>query len=128
MMKKKILIVDDEKELLKAMEIRFSSWGYEVLTAESGKEAIFLVKEEKPDAVILDIMMPQMDGIETLKRIRHFNKTLPILMFTAYSDAENLKSSIGLGISGFVPKGPEFSDVSQAIRTILKGITNVKNK
>lgn len=121
-MLKKILIVDDESELLKAMQIRLASWGYDVITAASGKVAIQLIKKEAPDAVILDIMMPDWDGIETLKRIRRFDKKIPVLMFTAYSNEERLKLSNEFGISGFIPKGAEAGNSSEAIRVILKGL------
>ena len=70
MAKKRILLVDDEEELLDMMRIKLASWGYDVLTATGGKEAIRLVKTKVPDAVILDIKMPQLDGIETLRQIR----------------------------------------------------------
>jgi DNA-binding response OmpR family regulator len=121
MPRKRVLLVDDEEELLKAMKIRLASWGYDVITATNGKEAIRLVKKEVPDAVILDIMMPEMDGIETLKRIRRVNKKIPVLMFTAYSNGERMKLSNEFGISGFIPKGADATDASEAIRIILKG-------
>lgn len=121
MPKKRVLIVDDEEELLKAMKIRLVSWGYDVLTATNGKEAIQLVKREVPDAIILDIMMPEMDGIETLKRIRLFNKKIPVLMFTAYTTEERIMISDKLGISGFIPKVSEYIDASEAIRIVLGG-------
>jgi len=119
---KRILLVDDEPELLKAMRIRLASWGYDVLTATNGKEAIQLVKQEAPDAIILDIMMPEMDGIETLHRIRRFDKKIPVLMFTAYTNEERMKLSNKFGISGFIPKGVEATDASEAIKIILKGV------
>jgi len=119
---KRILLVDDEPELLKAMRIRLASWGYDILTATNGKEAIQLVKKEIPDAVILDIMMPEMDGIETLRRIRQFDKKIPVFMLTAYPTEEKMQNTESLGISAFIPKGTEFSNASNLIRVALKGI------
>ena len=121
----RVLLVDDEEEFLKAMKIRLTAWGYDVLTAANGKEAIRIVKEKVLDVVLLDIMMPEMDGIETLCQIRGFNKNLPVLMLTAYGDEEKIKKTVGLGISAFIPKGGEFSNVSEATRTALKGIIKV---
>ena len=118
---KRILVVDDESELLRAMRIRLASWGYDVLTATDGKEAIQLVKKEVPDAVILDIMMPQMDGIETLKGIRHYNKEIPVFMLTAFGDEERFEKTRKLGISGFIQKGTEFESASEFVRVALKG-------
>ena len=118
---KRILLVDDEPELLKAMRIRLVSWGYDVLTAANGKEAMRLVKKEVPDAIILDIMMPEMDGIQVLRRIRANNKKLPVLMLTAYGDDKNFKEAEKLGISGFVHKG-RGGDVAAAIHAFLKGM------
>jgi len=118
---KRILLIDDEPELLKAMRIRLASWGYDVLTVTNGKEAIRLVKKEVPDAVILDIMMPEMDGIETLMRIRRFNKKIPVFMLTAYGDEERFEKTRKLGISGFIHKGTEFENASEFVRIALKG-------
>ncbi|MBN1869175.1 MAG: response regulator [Candidatus Omnitrophica bacterium] len=118
---KKVLVVDDEPELLKAMRIRLASWGYAVLTAANGKEAVRLVKKEDPDAIILDIMMPEMDGIETLKRIRRFNKKVLVFMLTAYGDKERFEKTNKLGIAGFIHKGSEFENASEFVRVALKG-------
>jgi len=118
---KRILLVDDEPELLKAMRVRLASWGYDVLTAANGKEAIQLVEKEVPDAIILDIMMPEMDGIETLKRIRDFNKKIPVFMLTAYPSEERIENTKSLGISAFIPKGTEFDNASHYIQVALKG-------
>lgn len=120
-MPKKILLVDDEPELLKAMRIRLAFWGYDVLTAANGKEAIRLVKKDVPDAVVLDIMMPEMDGIEALRQIRRFNKKIPVLMLTAHTSEEKMQNTESLGISAFIPKGTEFDNASDLIRIALKG-------
>jgi DNA-binding response OmpR family regulator len=123
MTKKRILLVDDEEELLKAMRIRLSSWGYDVITATCGEEAIRIAKDSRRflDAIILDIMMPGIDGIETLRRIRRFNKKVPILMLTAYTSKERMKNAEAFGISGFIPKGAEVGEPSNIIRIVLKG-------
>lgn len=118
---KRILLVDDEEELLKGMRVRLASWGFDVLTATNGKEAISLVKKKTPDAIILDIMMPVMDGIETLRRIRRFDKQLPVLMLTAYGDEEKFAKTKNLGISSFIHKGSKFADASELVRIALKG-------
>lgn len=119
---KKILLIDDESELLIAMKIRLVSWGYEVITASNGKEGLELVKKYTPEAVILDIMMPDMDGLETLRRIRKSDKTLPVIMLTAYSNDDRIKMAAEYGISGFIQKGTEPTDVSQAIRVMLERV------
>jgi len=120
-MVKKVLLVDDEEELLKAMKIRLSSWGYDVITASDGKEALDVIKKSTPDVVILDIMMPELDGVETLRRIRCFNNKIPVLMLTAYADEEKLVKTKKLGIAGFIHKGAEFETASDLVRVVLKG-------
>ena len=122
MEKQTILLVDDEVELLKAMEIRLSSWGYNVIAANNGKDAINIVKEKALDAIILDIMMPEMDGLQTLRQIRKFNKNIPVLMLTAFGSEKRIEDSDKLGISGFVHKGAEFVNASEAIHVVLRGM------
>lgn len=117
----RVLLVDDEEELLKAMKIRLVSWGYDVITATGGKEALDLIKRGVADVVILDIVMPRMDGIQTLRRIREFDKKLPVIMLTAYGDEERFKETRQLGISGFIRKGVRFENVSELLRITLKG-------
>lgn len=121
-MAKKILLVDDEQDLLKGMQIRLASWGYEVLTAVNGKEAIRLVKKEKPDAIVLDIMMPQMDGMEALRQIRKFDKKVAVFMLTAYGSTKDFAETEDLGISGFIHKGTKLSaSASELIHEVLQG-------
>ncbi|MFH1440635.1 MAG: response regulator [Candidatus Omnitrophota bacterium] len=117
----KVLIVDDEVDLLEAIRMRLEACGYEAITAVNGKEAISLIKKKAPDAVILDIMMPEMDGLETLREIRSFNRELPVFMLSAYGDGERVKETEELGIAGFIYKGTNLSkNVVELINEALK--------
>lgn len=102
--KKRILVVDDEPEFVTIVKQRIESWGYEVTGASSGKEALTVINDGKADAVILDYMMPEMNGVETLREIRKKHATLPVIMFTAYPDAKVIDGTDQLGISAFIPK------------------------
>jgi len=118
--KKKILVVDDEQAFLRVLQNRLESMGYEVVTASNGKEALEKIKTDKPDAVLLDIMMPVLDGIQTLKEIRKKDKNLPVFMLTASSDTERFKSAKDLNASGFIIKTGD-------LKIEINNITNVLN-
>lgn len=117
--KRKILVVDDEPDFVKMLKIRIEGMGYEVLTASSGEEALDMVKKQKPAAVLLDILMPGMDGIEVLKKIRATNKKLPVFMVTAFSTQERFELANQLNASGFIVKT---SDMKQEMENIANAI------
>lgn len=104
MRKKKILIVDDEIDFLEIMRVRLEANDYDVVTARNGKEAIIKVRKEKPDAVLLDILMPGIDGLEVLKKIRKIRKNLPVFIITAFSNEERFRLANKLSASGFIVK------------------------
>ena len=99
----KILVVDDEKNILKLYKAELEDEGYNVVTANSGKEALDVFRQENPDLVTLDIMMPDIDGIQVLRQLKQENPQIPVIMLTAYdyrddfsvwvSDAYVVKSS-----------------------------------
>ncbi|MEN2994962.1 MAG: response regulator [Thermodesulfovibrio sp.] len=99
----KILVVDDEKNILMLYKAELEEEGYEVIIANSGREAIELFETQKPDIVTLDIMMPDIDGIQVLRQLKQKNPNIPVIMLTAYdyrddfsiwaSDAYVVKSS-----------------------------------
>jgi len=115
-----VLIIDDEPDFLEMTKMALEMEGHKIITATSGKEAIDLIKKNKPDMVFLDIKMPDMDGIETLRRIREFDNKTPVIMVTAYGTIKNWQESIELKIHGYVPKGSPGDDTSKLMLKILK--------
>lgn len=103
-MERRILVVDDEQVVCKMLKKFLTHKGYAVTTALSGKEAIKKVEKERPQIVLLDIRMPEMDGIETLKRIRNIDKKVGIIMITAVKDDAVGRRCMELGAYGYITK------------------------
>ncbi|MFH1440657.1 MAG: response regulator [Candidatus Omnitrophota bacterium] len=115
----KILIVDDEVDFLETMSPIMEEWDYDLIKAVNGKEAIDILKDKKPDIIVLDYMMPQMDGLAVLKKIRKINKDIPVIMFTAHPDIKVIKGTEKLGVSAFIPKLSIYSDNLSALKITL---------
>lgn len=105
-MTKKILVVDDDELVLIALEALLSPRGYEVTTVSNGDEALESLKKKKFDLLILDILMPGMNGFELCQKIRTIDdyKVVPIIMLTAKSGSEDKKRGIEVGANLFLPK------------------------
>ena len=101
------------------MKSRLEANGYEVITASDGKEALDKVKRDKPDAVLLDILMPKMSGIEALKKIRKQDKKLPVFIITAFSNEERFKLANDLSASGFIVKTDDLKKQIENITSAL---------
>lgn len=99
-----ILIVDDEPEVCGFLKEFLEMKGYAVRTALSGTEALQCVQEQPPDLMLLDIKMPGMDGLETLRRIRAVNRTLSVIMLTGVSDEEIAQQTIREGAQDYLVK------------------------
>lgn len=117
--KMKILIVDDEVEFLEMLRLRLEASGYDVVSATNGEEALEKVKKESPDAVLLDVLMPGMDGLNVLKQIRKTNKDLPVYIVTAFSNEERFRVANKLGASGFIVKTVDLKKEIENITTAL---------
>ncbi len=100
----KVLVVDDEIEVVQLLKDFLTSKGYEVYTALNGAEALALVKEVKPDIVLLDIIMPGMGGIDTLKEIKKIDPTTAVIMVTAVIDEELANRAVKLGAFDYITK------------------------
>ena len=100
----RILVVDDEVEVVRLLKDFLTSKGYEVYTALNGAEALACVKEVKPDIVLLDIIMPGMGGIDTLKEIKKIDPTTAVIMVTAVIDEELANRAVKLGAFDYITK------------------------
>jgi len=105
---KPILIVDDEEEIRDLLKIFFKTKGYKTLEAKSGEEAVQLAQSEDLAVVLLDINMPEMDGLTTLKKLKSINAKLGVVMVTGIQDDEKVKKAIELGAYGYVLKPFDF--------------------
>jgi len=118
--KRKILLVDDEADFRELMGVRIKGWGYDLIEASNGKEAIDAAMSKNPDIVILDYMMPEMDGVATLKEIRKIDKDLPVIMFTAYPDMKVQQDVKDLRVSAFIPKLSVFAEAQASLKNALR--------
>jgi DNA-binding response OmpR family regulator len=111
----KILVVDDDPEVRMATRDFLSSKGYEVSVAEGGREALRQLDAAPADVVLLDVAMPDMDGMETLKRIVSGHPNVPVIMVTANADIEITSKVLHLGAADYVPKPFDLDYLDQAI-------------
>jgi len=122
----KVLLVDDDSEFTQPVAFWLQSKGYEVESAPEGKSAIDRIKMNKPDIVFLDLRMPVMDGIETLRHIRKIDKWLPVIVITmAYAEKNKFAEAERLGISGFFPKKKSFEELGRMIEVTLRTHKNL---
>jgi len=105
-MPKKILAVDDERAIVRLVQINLERQGYQVVTAYDGKEALEKVASEKPDLVVLDVMMPYMDGFEVLQQLRKNPETrdLPVIMLTAKAQDTDVFRGYTSGVDLYLTK------------------------
>ena len=115
-----VLLVDDQDDFRQLMTFWLKSKGYSVIAASDGKTAIRLVKEKKPDILFLDLKMPVMGGMETLKKIRKFNKDMPTIVISAYVDDPDAKDIMAYGISGIFYKGKNFEEALSLLESALR--------
>ena len=115
----KILVVDDETLLVKGIRFNLQSDGFQVLTGSTGLDAIRLVREEAPELVILDVMMPQMDGFTACRKIREFS-TVPIIMLTAKSESEAKLEGFDCGADDYLTKPFQILELKARIRALLR--------
>ena len=116
MAKDRVLLVDDEREFTEILSQRMESRGVDVDTAASGGEALEKVKQKSYDAVILDLLMPEMDGMETLRLLLAENPGLQVILLTAYATLPTGVEAIKLGAADFLEKPAEIHHLMEKIR------------
>lgn len=114
-----IVIVDDDKNICELVRLYLAKEGYEVRCAYAGRQALALIEEVKPSAVILDVMLPEMDGIEVLKQIRQTSK-MPVIMLTAKGETIDKVLGLELGADDYVVKPFEPKELIARLRAVLR--------
>src|SRR4030042_4409453 len=117
-MKKKILVVEDEEGLRLFYEEELKEEGYEVLTARNGKEAIQRLEEGSPDLIILDIVMPVMDGMEALGRIVGKERKIPIILNTSYPGYQ--QDFMSWAADAYVTKSADLGELKKKVKELLE--------
>ena len=115
----RILVVDDEEEIRQLVAEFLESRGYSVITAASGADALIAVKHYRPDLVLMDIMMPRMNGLEALKRIREIDRHVGIIMLTAVEDETIAREAIRREAYDYITKPLDFGYLELAVMTKL---------
>jgi DNA-binding response OmpR family regulator len=119
---RKILVIDDEEEFVSFIKTNLELRGdYEVVTALSGKDGIGIAERDKPDLVLLDIAMPEMDGFAVLKKLRENEntKSIPVIMVTARTDDEAMMKALKLHDDGYIPKPVKIEEMEEKIEDAL---------
>lgn len=115
----KVLIVDDEAQVVGVLRDYFQGAGFEVFTAASGAEALETFGRERPDVVLLDVRMPEMDGLEVLRRIRATGSRAGVVMITGQESVEAAKESAALGAADYILKPFDFDHLRRAVDRVL---------
>lgn len=115
----KILVVDDEALLVKGIRFNLQNEGYEVITGSNGLEAVQLVQDQHPDLVVLDVMMPEMDGLTACSKIREFSN-IPIIMLTAKTDDMDKLIGFDHGVDDYLTKPFNILELKARIRALLR--------
>lgn len=115
----KILVVDDEALLVKGIRYNLNADGYDVITGSTGLDAVQAAQEQSPDLIILDVMMPEMDGMTACRRIRTFSN-VPIIMLTAKTDDVDKLSGFDCGADDYLTKPFNILELKARIRALLR--------
>lgn len=123
-MSKKVLVVDDEESIVTLLEYNLSQAGYEVITAYDGATGLEKAKYENPDFIVLDLMLPKMDGMEVCKKLRNNQIHTPILMLTAKDDEIDKVLGLELGADDYMTKPFSPREVVARVKAILRRTQN----
>jgi two-component system alkaline phosphatase synthesis response regulator PhoP/two-component system response regulator VicR len=120
---KKILAVDDERHIVRLIQVNLERAGYQVVTAFDGPEALKKVESERPDLVVLDVMMPKMDGFEVLKRLQANPETreVPVIMLTAKAQDADVFRGWASGVSAYLTKPFNPLELITFVKRIFSG-------
>ena len=113
---RRVLLVDDDRRILNFLRLKLAMSGYEVITATTGEMAVELFETQKPDIIVMDVLMPGVSGLEVLKALRVFSD-IPIIVISASTD--NAEKAMRLGANVFMPKPLDPDELVSTVGTIL---------
>lgn len=116
-MSEKVLLVDDEQDFLDIMSERMENRGMNVTTATSAEQALEILEQETFDAIVMDFQMPEMDGMDALKRIKEKNPALQIILLTGYATVEKTVEAMKIGAADFIEKPADLEALTEKIKT-----------
>lgn len=123
-----ILIVEDEESLARVIELELGYENYETTTVHNGREAFTLLEQNSYDLILLDIMLPEMSGMEILRRFRNFDTTTPVLLLTARDEVYDKVSGLDLGANDYITKPFEMEELLARIRVHLRTLKKTSSK
>ncbi|MEE1130712.1 MAG: response regulator transcription factor [Caryophanon sp.] len=115
-----ILVVEDEPQIARVLQLELQFEGYDVTIAHTGTDGLIAYREQPFDLVLLDIMLPEMNGLDVLKRIRTDERMTPVILLTAKSDTSDKVAGLDLGANDYITKPFEFEELLARIRTHLR--------
>ena len=115
-----ILIVEDEQQIARVLELELSFEGYETIVTYSGTDGLLAFHEKAVDLILLDVMLPEMNGLDVLKRIRKHNETIPVILLTAKSEIQDKVTGLDYGANDYITKPFEFEELLARIRVALR--------
>ena len=123
MKQKKILIIEDNEASLKLLDTYLRKEGYKTIVGQNGYEGLNLARKEKPDLIVLDLMLPGLDGYEVCRRLKEDQQTshLPIMVLSARYEQEGRSMARDMGADAYVPKPFSSSHLYDVVRTLLDG-------
>ena len=122
MAKNDILLVDDEQDIVKVLRKRLELKGYNVDTAADGEEALARVEQKRPQLIVLDVMLPKLNGYEVCAKLKQSEayQDIPIIMFTAKGQAQDHLAGLMFGANAYVSKSCQFEDLHEQIQSLLE--------
>lgn len=119
-MAERILVVEDEKSIARVLELELTFEGYETGVAHTGSEGLIQFREQEWDLVLLDLMLPEINGLDVLKRIRSTDPAIPVILLTAKSDVKDKVAGLDLGANDYITKPFEIEELLARIRANLR--------
>jgi CheY-like chemotaxis protein len=116
----KILVIDDEQSIRDLLDRLLRRKGYDVVLAESGRKGLELFRRERPDVLVLDLKMPEMDGLTVLRQIRSLDPRMPVIILTGAGTAEAEQQVRALGVTEYVEKEFSLHLLGDALKRLLK--------